>query len=263
MAVVQPIDPTDRRGVRSVERALDILTAFSALHPRLPLRELAEIVGLPKPSTHRIAVSLVERGFLRQDGEGHYSLGSRLLELGGLVSNTAALTQLTRGPVEELSRQTGETILVAEVDWIGRTLLITHKRDATHALAVVSPIGRRSGLGNGCIGKAVLSQLDAAEADELVPQLHLAARTRRSIVDHELFRADVAEAARRGFATESNEFIDGVSGVAAAVSVADSRPLGAVAIVTPASRSPRRRLDHLGRLLRRTLAAATPQAATR
>lgn len=245
----------ERRGVRSVDRALDILTAFSAAYPRLQLRELADVAGLPKPSTHRIAVSLVERGFLRQDADGAYSLGSRLLELGGLVSNTAALTQMTRDVVNRISRETGETILVAEVDWTDRTVLITNKRDATHPLAVTSPVGKRSALANGCIGKAILGHLDPAEADELVPQLHLAARTPRSIVDHAAFRTEVAETARRGFATESNEFIEGVAGVAAAVSVG-GRPLGAVAIVVPASRAPRRRLDQLGRLLHAALAGS-------
>jgi DNA-binding IclR family transcriptional regulator len=242
-----------RRGVRSVDRALDILTAFSAAYPRLQLRELADVAGLPKASTHRIAVSLVERGFLRQDADGSYSLGSRLLELGGLVSNTAALTQMTRDAVNRLARETGETILVAEVDWNDRTVLVTDKHDATHPLAVTSPVGKRSALANGCIGKAILGHLAAAEADEIVPQLHLAARTPRSIVDQAAFRAEIAETARRGFATESNEFIEGVAGVAAAVSIS-GRPLGAVAIVVPASRAPRRRLDQLGRLVLRALA---------
>lgn len=248
-----PPGEAERRGVRSVERAMDLLTAFSAAYPRLQLRDLADIVGLPKPSTHRIAISLVERGFLRQEPDGAYSLGSRLLELGGLVSNTAALTQMTRHAVEQLARETGETVLVAEVNWMDRTVLITDKRDATHPLAVTSPVGKRSGLGNGCIGKAILGRLDTAEVDELVPQLHLAQRTPRSIVDHATFRGEIAETARRGFATESNEYITGVAGVAGVVT-ANGRPLGAVAIVVPASRAPRRRLDQLGHLVMRALA---------
>jgi DNA-binding IclR family transcriptional regulator len=250
----------ERRSVRSVERALDLLTAFSAVHHRLHLRDLADVVGLPKASTHRLAASLVGRGFLRQDPDGAYSLGSRLLELGGLVSNTATLAQLTADAVPELSRITGETVLVAEIDWMDRTCLITHKRDAQHPLAVTSPVGHRSGLGSGCIGKSVLGMLEPREADVIIPRLTLVQRTRRSIVDHDALRADVRTVAARGYATEINEFIEGVAGVAAAVIVGSGRPLGAVAIVAPASRSPRRRLEQLGRLLCRTLAANGPAA---
>jgi DNA-binding IclR family transcriptional regulator len=248
----------ERRSVRSVERALDLLTAFSARHHRLQLRDLADVVGLPKASTHRLAASLVGRGFLRQDADGAYSLGSRLLELGGLVSNTAALAQLTSGAVAELSRLTGETVLVAEMDWMDRTCLITHKRDAQHPLAVTSPVGRRSGLGSGCIGKAVLGALDPSEVDVIVPRLTLVPRTRRSILDPQVLRDEVATVASRGYAVEINEFIEGVAGVAAAVCVGSGRPLGAVAIIAPSSRAPKRRLDQLGRLLCRTLAANGP-----
>src|SRR4051812_10190467 len=45
----------ERRSVGSVERALDLLPAFSARHHRLQLRDLADVVGLPKASTHRLA----------------------------------------------------------------------------------------------------------------------------------------------------------------------------------------------------------------
>src|SRR5690606_29058094 len=181
----------ERRGVRSVDRALDLLLAFSATRPRLHLRDLAQAVGLPKPSTHRIATTLLERGFLRQEPDGSYSLGSRLLELGGLVSSTAALAQLTRDAVTELSAQTGETILVAEVDWTDGTALLIRRRDATHPLAVTSPVGERSGLGNGCIGKAILGAMDPVAAGELIPRLHLVRRTERSVVDREQFAREI------------------------------------------------------------------------
>src|SRR5688500_14742496 len=110
-----PVNGPRRRGVRSVDRALDVLSAFSAAHPRFQLSELAEAAGLPKSSTHRMAVTLVERGFLRQEPDGSYALGNRLLELGSLVSATTALAHLTQGITEELARSTGETVLVAEI----------------------------------------------------------------------------------------------------------------------------------------------------
>jgi len=245
----------ERRGVRSVDRALDLLLAFSATRPRLHLRDLAQAVGLPKPSTHRIATTLLERGFLRQEPDGSYSLGSRLLELGGLVSSTAALAQLTRDAVTELSAQTGETILVAEVDWTDYTVLIIQKRDATHPLAVTSPVGKRSGLGNGCIGKAILGAMDPVAAGELIPRLHLVRRTEHSVVDREQFAREIEQVRKQGWASETNEFITGVAGVAAAVCLG-GRPLGAVAIIAPVSRSPQERLDELGQLLLRTLTAS-------
>lgn len=251
---------SDHRGVQSVARALDILSAFSAAHSKLQLRDLADVVGLPKSSTHRLASTLLERGFLRQEPDGSYCLGSRLLELGGLVSNTSALANRTGNAMNSLSLKTGETILVAEVDWMDNTVLITHKVDATHPLSVASPVGKRSGLGNGCIGKAILGAMNQLEASEVIDRLHLVHRTDQSILDADKLRADVATARRRGWASESNEFIEGVSGVAAAVSSGE-RPLGALAIIAPTSRAGRQRLQDLGKLLVATLADQSTEEA--
>lgn len=245
-------------GVRSVDRALDLLSAFSVVHPRLALGELADIAGLPKPSAYRIASTLVRRGYLRQDpATGAYSLGVRLLELGNLVSRTSALTDLAADVMEELSRRTRETILLAEVEWDTNTVVIVGKLAATQVLAVSSPIGQRSSIGGGCMGKAVVAGLSAAEATERVQSLRLTARTARSITDPQRFLAEIRTARRRGYATESEEFLDGVAGVAVPVMIGD-RPHGAIGVIAPASRCNRRRLDELGRLIRELMAGSAP-----
>ncbi|QFG23035.1 IclR family transcriptional regulator [Actinomadura sp. WMMB 499] len=253
-----PQDGPRRRGVRSVDRALDVLSAFSAAHPRLQLSELADVAGLPKTSTHRLAVTLVERGFLRQEGDGAYVLGNRLLELGSLVSATTALAHLTQGVAEELIRSTGETVLVAEIDWRDRSLLITAKREAPHSPESLSPLGRRSALGNGCISRAILSGLPERESEEIVATLRLAQRTPASITEPAAFRRELGASRRLGYAVEIGEFIAGIAGVAVPVMVA-GRPAGAVAVCGRTERMSRRRLEALGTHIKYLLgrAAAT------
>ncbi len=245
--------PEPARSVRSIDRALDLLSAFSVAHPRLALCDLAEVVGLPKPSVYRIARTMVRRGFLRQDPAGHSALGTRLLARGNLGSATSALAPPPADVADQLSQQTGETVLVAEVDWAGNTVVITDKRAATHPLAVTSPVGQRSSIGGGCMGKAVIAGLDPAEADQRIDSLRLSRRTPHTIVDPDVFRAEIDTARQRGYAVESGEFLAGVSGVAVPVLVGD-RPLGAIGIVGPTSRCNRRRLDVFGRLIRELLA---------
>ncbi|TDD15691.1 IclR family transcriptional regulator [Actinomadura sp. KC06] len=254
-------DPARRRGVRSVDRALDVLSAFSAAHPRFQLTELAEAAGVPKTSTHRIAVTLVERGFLRQEADGAYVLGNRLLELGSLVSTTNALSHLTQGVAEELIRSTGETVLIAEIDWQDRSLLITGKREAPHSPESLSPLGRRSTLGTGCISRAILSALPREESEEIVTRLPLAQRTPASITDPDALRRELETTRRYGYAVEIGEFIAGIAGVAVPVMVG-GRPAGAIAVCGRITRMPRQRLEALGNhikhLLGRTAAAHPP-----
>ncbi|MEV4551682.1 IclR family transcriptional regulator [Nonomuraea wenchangensis] len=253
-----------RRGVRAVDRALDVLTAFSAAHPRLQLSELAEAAGLPKTSTHRIAVTLVERGFLRQDGDGAYTLGSRLIELGSLVSATTELARLTAA-AQAFPLSGGEALLVAEADWPDKSLIITTKLQSPHSPTALSPVGRRSVLANGCVSQAVLSGLPAEEVRSLLPHLRLAKRTPTSITDAEEFLREVEAARNRGHAVEVEQFLPGIAGVAVPVMSA-GRPIGAVAVCGPTANLPRRRLNALAldlkQLLGRALPAQAPKAAS-
>jgi DNA-binding IclR family transcriptional regulator len=239
--------------VRSVARALDILSAFSPAHPRLRLSELADAVGLPRPSVRRLAVTLIERGFLRQAADGTYLLGPRLLELGGGVAEDSAITRRTRQAADELARRTGETVLVAEVDWESLSLLIIGKRHPVHpSAAATSAVGNRYPLASGCLAKAALSGLPPEGAVAIVPRLRLTKRTVATIVDPRRLAAEVEASRERGYAMQSGEFLAGMAGAAVPVHEGD-RVVGALAVLGSAPRFPHQHLHRTGRLVREIL----------
>ncbi|SDY79210.1 IclR family transcriptional regulator [Herbiconiux ginsengi] len=242
----------DARHVKSVERALDILMAFNARNPRLQLQELAESAGIPKSSARRLALTLISAGFLEQSADGTYCLGGRLLELGGVVANAGALSELTARTMREIHEASGESVLVADVNWIDRSILITHKRDAVHLLSISSPVGKRTALGTGCITKAALAALPAAEAERVVAHMAFARKTPRSVASASELLGQLEVIRAQGWASEEGEFIDGVSGVAVAV-VENERPIGAVAVIAPSSRAPRSSLETWGALMSASL----------
>jgi DNA-binding IclR family transcriptional regulator len=242
--------------VRSVGRALDILSAFSAAHPRLTLSELAEAVGLPRPSVRRLAVTLIDRGFLRQDADGGYLLGVRLMELGSQVTASSAVTHRAGPAADELARLTGETVLIAEVDWATLSLLIIGKRHPVQPAAETSPVGQRYAIATGCLAKAVLSGLPPSGLASVVPKLRLTPRTAASIVDPDVLTADVTASRARGYAVQSGEFLPGMSGAAVPVHVS-GRVVGALAVLGQTMRYPGPELHRAGRLVRSVLAATT------
>jgi DNA-binding IclR family transcriptional regulator len=246
-------DPRRPGEVRSVSRALDILSAFSTAHPRLQLSELADAVGLPRPSVRRIALTLIERGFLRQDDDGAYLLGNRLLELGSQVVQSSPIAQQTRACADELSRMTGETVLVAEVDWTSLSLLIVGKRQPVNPAAATSPVGRRLTITSGCMAKAVLFGLPPEGAAAIVPRLRLTPRTPRTIVDPGVLAADIEASRARGYAIQSNEFLPGMAGAAVPIHVS-GQVAGTVAVLGRVARYPRPQLDRTGHLIRQVLA---------
>jgi DNA-binding IclR family transcriptional regulator len=238
----------DSGSVQSVVRAMDILTAFNQQHPRLQLHELADAVGLPRSSTRRLAHTLVTGGFLRQDEVGFYCLGGRLVELGTAVAHASLLAERTALASRKAHDITGETVLVAEVNWIERATLITSRLDSSHTLTVASPVGRRSPITSGCLGKAALAGLPPDEAATIIARTPLVQRTARSITEASVLAADVARARAIGYALESDEFIEGVSGVAVAI-VFEFRPIGVLAVIAPSLRAGPQQLDAWGRML--------------
>jgi DNA-binding IclR family transcriptional regulator len=242
-----------RAGVRAVERAFDILTAFSDAHPRLALHELADATCLPKASVHRIATSMIDYGFLRQAEDGSYMLGMRVVELARFASNSSTLLQIGKPVATEIARLTGETVLTAEVDWRDRTVLVVDRIDAEHSLTVLSPIGRRSHMSCGCIAKAALSAWPAETANRIINQLNLVARTPRSITDRAKLAEEVQLSRERGYATEQDEFNLGVVGIGVAVLEA-GWPIGVIAVVAPSVRCNSRQMTHISGQMRDVMA---------
>jgi DNA-binding IclR family transcriptional regulator len=249
-----------RHGVRAVERAFDILTAFSDAHPKLALHELADATCLPKASAHRIAATLIDYGFLRQTPEGDYTLGMRIVELARFAANSSPLLKIAGPIAAEMSALTHETVLTAEIDWKDRTVLVVDRVDAEHALAVFSPVGRHSHISCGCMAKAALAGWPAETAAHLIRRLPLIPRTPHSITDPAKLTEDVEQSRAQGFATERDEFYVGVVGVAVPIMLAE-HPIGVVAVVAPGSRCPPRRLNEIGTQLREVVDKLYPPEA--
>jgi DNA-binding IclR family transcriptional regulator len=246
-------DTRDRQGVRAVERAFDILTAFSDTHPKLALHELAEATCLPKASVHRIASTMIDYGFLRQAEDGGYLLGMRVMEVARYASSSSLLLKIAKPIAQEMAELTGETVLCAEIDWKDRTVLVADRIDAAHMLTVLSPVGRHSHLSCGCIAKAALSGWPPDTASRIISQLNLAPRTPSSITDPVKLAADVRACRLRGDATERHEFSIGIVGVGVPILIAE-RPVGVVAVVAPSVRCNAKKMDEIGLQLREAMA---------
>ncbi len=222
---------------RSVERAGRLLAAFTLEEPTLSLTELARRAELPKATTHRLASALRSCGLLTQAADGSYGLGVKLLELGAVVRENLDVVQLCRSEMDAIAAATGETVLLVTVDWLTRELLLVARRNSPHPLAVGSPVGRPQPIPpGGALGKALLAGLPPSEVQAVVEELTLIARTPKTPIERRLLLRHIAQARKRGYASEEDEFIEGVTGVAVPVIFDGGRPLAALGVVGPTSR---------------------------
>ena len=239
-----------------------MLSAFSWAQPRLSLRELAERVGLPKPTVHRLAASLVAMGFMEHRDDGTYSLGLKLSELGALARADLDLVTACSHALDALAEATRETVLLGAVDWDALELIVADARVSHQTLSVVPPTGERMTIPPGCLGKALLLGLPAADTDAVLARLPLPALTSKTHTDRAQVAGEIAAARPLGFAVAEEEYVDGVSGVAVPVLFEGGRPRGAIGVVAPSSRIDGH-FDQIGRLaleLTEPLRPPSPQA---
>jgi len=213
-----------------------VLLAFSSEEPRLSLSELAERVGLPKATVHRLAGSLVTMGFMAHGDDGGYSLGLKLSELGALARANLDVVTACASALDELLARTEETVLLATVDWDTLELTVVDGRMSPQTLSVVPAPGERMPLPPGALCKALLLGLDPVETDRVLAKLQLPALTSASQTDPAQLAEEVAEARALGYAVSEDEYVLGVSGIGIPVVFERGRPRAAISIVGPTPR---------------------------
>jgi DNA-binding IclR family transcriptional regulator len=136
-------------GNRTLERAAAILDAVGPASASAS--ELARRTGLSVSTTHRLALSMVEYGFLRRADSGSFRLGHRFVRT---TLESSALPVL-----EELRESTGETAQL----WIrrGNERVCVLSSDSHHELRATLPPGSRLQLPAGSSGRLLAAEPDA------------------------------------------------------------------------------------------------------
>lgn len=214
--------------VPAVDRAARLLHALAAGEQRLSA--LAQALQLPKSTTLSILRTLAHHRFVSLDARsGRYRLGPGLVRLGGSAQARADLRAAARPALEHLARTTGETAILHVPDDTG--YLILDREESRHQLRVAAPVGLRLPPYAGAVAKVFLAGLPPADASRHVARAHLPRFTPRSITNRAAFLRAVAEARRRGFAVDDEEYLPGVWAVSAPVSGGTGRVDGALSVV--------------------------------
>lgn len=93
----------------SVERAMAILSAFTAQRPAMTLAELAEETGLHKSTILRLTNSMALFGFIQRDGAGVFSVGPSVWRLGLIFRRDFTRREHVAPALRILTESTGET----------------------------------------------------------------------------------------------------------------------------------------------------------
>jgi len=87
----------------------------------------------------------------------------------------------------------------------------------------------------------------------------LPARTRKSITKHKLFLKQLAVVRKQGYATDFEEFQEGISAVSAPVFNSEGQVIGTLSIVGPAFRMTKEKMQRYGKMCAKMAAQLSPR----
>lgn len=229
--------------VESADRVLRVLESFDPGERDVSLGDLAERVGLPKSSVHRLLVTLIAHGFVDRDpATRRYRLGIRLFELGSAAIHERGLHSAAHPALEQLSSSTGETCHLAVLS--GIEAVYVYKLDGPASIIMSSRVGGRAPCHATSIGK-VLTAWAAEDLLRVLRSRPLRPYTAHTITTVKAFEAELARVRERGYALDLEEFEEGLRCIAAPVRDHSTRVVAALGIAGPRRRFEDEQLEAL------------------
>lgn len=212
-------------GVRSITRAVDLLTLFTAEHPTRTLREIVGLTELPKTTAVRLLATLEGLGLVADRHDGSYSLGARFLRWVRLTKLMWEVNAQTRQVMRELVDQCGETVNVYIRQDNHRVSIA--QQEGTATVRSIVEIGAQLSLTQGATAKVLLA--------DAPPEVWSALTAQVPGLDRAALEREVAGTAELGYAVTHGERELGASSVAAPVR-RGGRVIAALSVSGPTSR---------------------------
>jgi len=196
-------------GMRTVQRAIDILGLFSEHRPALSIREIVEASGLPKTTVLRILQTLRLNGLLWLDEHGRYTAGPTFLRWVRMADQGWRLPAPARRALRDLAAEHRETVHLYVRRDVHRVCVA--QEEGPQALRHIVQVGDELPLWAGGPSKVLLLGADDSLLDRI------ARRSPHGPAHAATLRRWAAETARQGYAVSHGEHEEGLSSVAVPV----------------------------------------------
>jgi IclR family pca regulon transcriptional regulator len=245
--------------VEALARGLDVLACFSADHPQMTLRQVAEATDLARPTARRLLLTLAELGYVR-GSDGTFELTPRVLQLGMAYIGALGLWDVARPHLEELVAHTQESSSMSTLD--GSDIVYVARVAVPKIITLRVQIGTRFPAIVTSQGKVHLAALDDGQ---LVKALAVPSQSGLPPVperDLDDLRRELGVVRARGWALADEELAPGVRSIAAPVRGRDGAVAAAMNVTVHAAETSVEVLveQHLPRLLRAASAVSADWA---
>ncbi len=194
-----------------------------------------ESLGLPKPTIHRLFATAEAEGFLQRDIDGRsYSPGRRMRLLSVNTLSSEHVRTVRLAVLKSLAMEVGETCNLAIPEREGMFYL---DRVETHwPLRIQLPVGTQVPFHCTASGKMYLSTLRPDYLERFLKNHSLDKQTEKTITSPAKLQAELTMTRERGYATDNEEFMPGMTAIAVPILDNRGRLLSTLSIHAPEQR---------------------------
>lgn len=235
------LKPSTGDGVRAVERALDILKAFSVSDHELSAAQLLQRVTLSRPTLYRLLQTLEQSGFVVSVGEPKkFRLGPAVGQLTHVWSSGLNISAVGQPILKRIWEATQETVALFVPQ--GPMRLCIAELPSPQALSFKRGVGYQDRIVLGASGQVILANANTSiEAIERYAE--------GLPLDPIRFAQELRLIRKRGYAVSKNALIEGAVAVAAPFFNSHGQVAGAIAVFGPGARLKDDKVRQLGALL--------------
>ncbi len=232
--------------VPAVDRTIQVLNVFMDGSPHLTVSELSRQLRINKSTLYSILNTLVHHHWLERDETSKtYHLGLGLYTLGSRAGARVDLIASAHPFVTALAHELQETIMLTA--FRDEHIVLIDLGEAPHDLKLSARIGQPMPYNAGAFGMVFNAALARTELDELVRHRGMRTFTQKTISDLHRYALALEQVRAQGYAIESEEYMEGICGVAVPIVNAHGQVAASLGVVGFKSRLPEERLEMLAR----------------
>lgn len=235
-------------GTQSIHRAVTMLREIAAYQKGMRLVDIAQAMGLERPTAHRIVKGLVSQGMVMQDPKTKcYRLGHVVYELGLAASPYFNLKEICQPILARIAERTGDSVYL--VVRSGFDSVCLERLEGNYPIrARTMDVGTRRPLGVGAGSVALLLGLSDAEIEQVIA-INTPRMPTFGMITGDRLREVIARSREAGYAINEEDVLPGVAAIGAPILPRTGQPYAAVSIAGIASRLTGPRRDELAAML--------------
>jgi len=225
------------KSIKSVEKAVDIMSCFTIDNPSLTVTRICFCTNLNQSTVSRILATLEKKKCVeRSTPGGKYRLGAKFQQWKNILSQETSIADVARPVMEKLRDLCGEEVSLYILGEGNRICVEAVK--SRYGIARVTQVGKIFPLHCGASGKVLLAYQPEEVRKEIISSKPLEKFTPKTIIDPEELEADLARIRSDGYALSFEEREAGTYSIVVPVMGKSVKILASLSICGPIFRFP-------------------------